>query len=335
MNIVIVGQGAIGLLWYHHFSKLQSSLKESSTLKAIDDSRKNAKGNTKESADTHQIHLSLLASTQQQKTIDTYLFTDHERQQTASYQLHYTQPSDIKNADVVLVCLKAYQVKTALLDLAHLITKHTLIILAHNGMGTIEALPKSFKQTHTILAMLTTHGCLRTKPLSIQHTGMGQSEMGLLTGNVSIKTKTQLISLFNKALPTVTFHENIAEKQWTKLAINCVINPLTAIDDASNGEIALEKYHSLIHNILQEVVLVAEQEKVPLEQQTLFNIVITVANATAKNSSSMRCDVQQNRQTEVDYINGFIHQLGVKHHIATPVNDILWQKVKDKPFIKK
>jgi 2-dehydropantoate 2-reductase len=43
----------------------------------------------------------------------------------------------------------------------------------------------------------------------------------------------------------------------------------------------------------------------------------------------MRCDVLANRQTEIDYINGFIDRLGKKHNIATPENTRLWRQVQN------
>jgi 2-dehydropantoate 2-reductase len=33
--------------------------------------------------------------------------------------------------------------------------------------------------------------------------------------------------------------------------------------------------------------------------------------------------------TEIDYINGYIHRLGEKYHVATPENSRLWQRVRN------
>jgi len=320
MNIVVVGQGAMGLLWYHHLSMVKTE-------------------------QTQQNKISLLASNQGQALTASYSFSPFQKVSNFSdsnkpvkveiQQLNYAQTADIKHADVILLCLKAYQVTPALLNIADLLPQKAIIVLAHNGMGTLADLPESVINHRCILAMLTTHGCLRTAPLTIMHTGIGQSDIGMLTGALSTNKQQQLTGQLieqltkqlNKALPKVTFHKNIAIKQWTKLAINCVINPLTALNNVNNGAIAEQKFKQSIQNILHEVVLVAAQEKVILDQQQLFNTVLSVAKATAKNSSSMRCDFQQKRLTEVDYINGYIHRLGLKYAIATPFNTKLWQQI--------
>jgi 2-dehydropantoate 2-reductase len=43
----------------------------------------------------------------------------------------------------------------------------------------------------------------------------------------------------------------------------------------------------------------------------------------------MRCDVLAKKPTEIDYINGYIHRLGEKYHVATPENSRLWQRVRN------
>ena len=49
---------------------------------------------------------------------------------------------------------------------------------------------------------------------------------------------------------------------------------------------------------------------------------------TAANTSSMRSDVRQGRRTEIDYINGYLVRVGLRHGIATPVNRMLTERVR-------
>ena len=299
MNIIVVGQGAMGLLWYHQLaiSNLASSL-------------------------------SLLASSQHNITDTQYHFVDSNG---ASYQdnIHYAYDDQIKNADVIFLCVKSFQICLALTQFAKKLKANTSIILAHNGMGTLAELPESFIKKHNIYALLTTHGCLRSSPLNIVHTGIGITDIGLVSGSVEITEQQILANLLNKALPKVELHKNIIEKQWLKLAVNCVINPLTALHDIDNGQINDNTFTVQIKKVLTELVAVAKYENIHLNVALLAQTVEKVAAATAKNSSSMRCDVLAHKQTEINYINGYIHKLGIKHGIATPENTRLWQAVLD------
>ncbi|WP_114326009.1 ketopantoate reductase family protein [Candidatus Colwellia aromaticivorans] len=297
MNIIVVGQGAMGLLWYHHLA-----------------------------ISTVATNLSLLASTQHNLADDNYHFIDSHG---IPYQgkINYAYDEQIKNADVILLCVKSFQIGSTLKQIAQHSKANTSIILAHNGMGTLTELPKELINKYNIYALLTTHGCLRKSSLNITHTGIGITDIGLVSGCVELTEQQALTYQLNQALPSVNLHKNIIEKQWQKLAVNCVINPITALHDIDNGQVNNTIFTGQIEKVLTELVLVAKSEGIYLNIALLIKTVRQVAAATAKNCSSMRCDVLAHKQTEINYINGYIHKLGIKHKIATPENTQLWQTV--------
>ncbi len=305
MNIVIVGQGAMGLLWYHHIQQL-----------------------IKNSAKYNNAQLHLLTSNKYQHQCQQYTFTDHDSQ-THRGTISYAQTKNINAADVIILCLKAFQISSVLKDISRALKHNASVILAHNGMGTLTELPQSISDTNNFYSLLTTHGCLRTAPLTITHTGVGSTDIGLLSGVNDLTQQQLLTTLLNTALPCVTYHKEIKQKQWLKLAINCVINPLTALNNIENGEINRIEYLPTITALLEELIAVANIEGIKLNLVALKQTVANVAQTTAKNSSSMRCDVLAKRLSEIDYINGYIHHLGIKHDIATPENTKMWQAVKN------
>jgi 2-dehydropantoate 2-reductase len=313
-RFVIVGQGAIGLLWYHHLNTL--------------------------STNSQNLAVSLKASKNADLSATNYFFkpfnqsasSDENSQLTG--EINYTDEAFLKQADVVIFCLKAYQLSEAIEGLASQLRPGTTLILAHNGMGTLSKLSGSVLDKFNIATMLTTHGCLRYQPYAIKHTGLGKSSVGMNSlSKATVNQKTALLNLkqsittLNRALPSVDYVENIIDAQWLKLAINCVINPITALYNIDNGEVFNKGYFSLKEKLIDEMVAVASAEEITLDKQFLIKTVNDVAKATAKNRSSMRCDVQENRKTEIDYINGYIHALGIKHNIDTPANTKLWQDI--------
>jgi 2-dehydropantoate 2-reductase len=308
-NIVIIGQGAIGLLWYHHLSQVNNPLHVS-------------------------LRVNLLASNQGQLSLAQqsnaqYQFTPYQQASAQSYPLSYAQADDIKQADIILLCIKSFQVANALAKISTDISPSCMVILAHNGMGTLDQVRTILSDKQAIFAMLTTHGCLRNAPLTITHTGKGHSDIGIISGKVTLQRQIKLTNLLQYALSEVCFHQDITEKQWLKLAINCVINPITAINNIENGEVIQDKYAKQITLLLTEVKAVSEKVGINLNIKELTQTVRKVAKGTARNSSSMRCDVLAKKPTEIDYINGYIHRLGEKYHVATPENSRLWQRVRN------
>ena len=310
MNIVIVGQGAMGLLWYQHIQAL---------IKNDDKDNK---------SQLHLLASNKPLSIEKKISAEPYYFTDNNGLVHQSH-INYAQTEDIQAADIILLFLKSFQISAALSEISALLKHNTCIVLAHNGMGTLTELPQNVIATHNIYALLTTHGCLRTAPRTITHTGFGTTDIGLLSGVSDLAQQQAITSLLNAALEPVSYHKNIKQKQWLKLAINCAINPLTAINNIDNGQINEDDYRQVLTLLLEEVIEVAYAEGMHLTLTELTQTVKEVAQATATNSSSMRCDVLAKRRTEIDYISGYIDRLGAKHGIATPENTKMWQTVKN------
>jgi 2-dehydropantoate 2-reductase len=312
-NIVVVGQGAMGLLWYHHLS--QDNISSSDPANVNSNNKVTLLGSNQDLLSPNKLNTSL------------YQFTPYQQDHAQNHPLIYSDQTNIKSADIILLCLKSFHIASAIKNIAEDISPQCIVILAHNGIGTFEAVAKLLPSKQVIVAMLTTHGSLRSAPLTISHTGIGQSDIGLLSGELSSLQQEQLTRQLNSALPHVSFHQNIVKKQWLKLAINCVINPITAINNIDNGEVNDKKFRKQINSLLTEIIELSQAINIDLVFTDLQVMVHKVALATAKNCSSMRSDVLAGRSTEVDYINGYIHRLGKKYNVATPENTRLWQQV--------
>ncbi len=232
---------------------------------------------------------------------------------------------DVNNADLIVVTVKAWQVEDAIRPLLAHISPDTIIMLMHNGMGTAQPITDVLSNNPVVLAT-TTHGAYKPSSQQVLHTGYGMTQIGAF--NRSGERCQFLQEVMNHALPEVRWNPNINTALWTKLAINCAINPLTALYQCKNGELAKLKYQPILHNITHELVKVMNQERLDVEFDGLFNTIMQVVNATAENCSSMRQDVLHQRRTEIDFITGYLLQAAKKHHIDTPENLKLYQQVK-------
>lgn|GEM_PF-598277 len=373
-NLLIVGSGAIGLLWYSHINIEIKKLAVNNPIKKAN------------------------LPTPNEPLINCYLYQSSTRKKLPNIIQLMTinnkkvrLPSNILTAntiepiDIILFCVKSYQLNQAIAETKHLITKSTVVILSHNGLGTLHSQSNQDLHSNIVLDLLTTQACLKladnaldeavddlidnvegaifdssalintsintsineakaNEPATnetitkstIKHTGLGVSYLGIKNrqGNlyhtasqintIHLKHITQLL---NMALPEVIWCEDMLEKQWLKLAINCVINPITTLHNINNGEILAERFTKTIAQLIEEIVAIALLNKVVLNKTSLKNTVRLVAEKTANNSSSMRCDVLQGRKTEIEYINGYIHTLGQQFNIATPKNTELYYKV--------
>jgi len=94
MNWVVVGQGAMGLLWYHHLNQAKKTCGESDIYE-----------------------LSLLASKQQDLKQTHYQFTSLDKQVSHGV-VNYAKTKQLQAADAVFLCLKSYQINNVINQIA-------------------------------------------------------------------------------------------------------------------------------------------------------------------------------------------------------------------------
>jgi 2-dehydropantoate 2-reductase len=130
---------------------------------------------------------------------------------------------------------------------------------------------------------------------------------------------------------------DLLQMQLEKLAVNCIINPLTVLLDARNGSILYNySFTRVMRLLLSEISVVIrslpELQAIPNVEQRfdpgrLETMVVGVANNTKDNISSMLADVRAGRQTEVEYINGWIVKKGEEQGLRCMMNYMLMHQV--------
>jgi len=269
--------------------------------------------------------------------LDKLHFTDNNNQRhtfNISHSLNLLNETDEQQQSIILVCVKATQVLTALLNQQAYINDNQTIILMHNGLGCAELVEEIFPN-NTLVCATTANGCLLNSKLDITHTGIGPSYFGLFKHQSNSSIPAKLISndansidcLLN-AMPDSYWVSDVIEKCWLKLIINALINPLTAIHQIKNGQLAVSPFNGLLEPLLIEVFEIALAEQHSFELSALQQTVCNVIDATAENFSSMNRDIFYHRQTEIAFINGYLIEKARLHNIDTPILKDLYRKIK-------
>jgi len=286
-NITIIGCGAIGTLWANYLSDCGYQV----TLVGR--------------RDNHQ-PMPLL-------TADGLILN-----QSIPYLSNQLPPSN----DLVIVTTKSYQVNAAISPYLDTL-RHCPIVLMHNGLGAADQL--SLHSSHQIYLATTSQAALIKENQCI-HTGIGNTIVGGFNRHNVAQAKT-ISHLLNQVLAPVDYVENITQALWTKLAINCAINPLTALHHCNNGALSQQPYRQQIDRIIEEISLLTTALNLDLSYQTLRDNVDMVIEKTANNFSSMHQDVTFGRATEIDFINGYVVKQGASLAIPTPINNQLLQAI--------
>ncbi len=254
----------------------------------------------------------------------TLSFSDQELKQQRQARVISTQdPEQLSQLDLIIVCVKAYQVVEALKPILPLLKAESHILLLHNGLGPhLEITP--YLEGRGLSLGTTSQGALREQTWQLLQTGKGLTQLGdYVNTPMPVAIKQYLLD----HIPNSQWCEPILPMLWQKLAVNIAINPLTALFDCRNGELVSPQHKSLIEALLDEVFMVAEYEAIPLDKQQLTARVFDVIKLTANNYSSMHQDIANGRQTELTAITGYVIQRGKYHGIATPQNQEIYQKL--------
>ncbi|HEH9419013.1 TPA: 2-dehydropantoate 2-reductase [Aeromonas sobria] len=235
-----------------------------------------------------------------------------------------SKPGKIKR---LLVMTKASQVIAALMPLAGKLDAVVPIVLLHNGMGIAEQVVEMFPH-NPVIAGVTSHGAMRCGHFVFRHTGKGETWLGPI--NDAAKAHAALADELALALGQAGWDEHVLARQWQKLAINCAINPLTALYKLKNGELAGPRFADVLQQICVEVADVMCAEGIATTAEELQRRAMTVVELTADNYSSMYQDMELGRETEIEAITGFLLSKAAKHGIAVPVNQGLYQAIKEK-----
>lgn len=291
-NWLIIGAGAIGLLWYSKFSDLKLNVTLLHRSKVALNSLDVENDDTSQTYELNEISDNL----------------PHSKHTRASLAGRFNR---------VLFCTKSFDLIDAYALNKPLFSDDAILVTLCNGMGAQQTLGSMLPSNQTLFIGTTNEGALKLGKTSIKKTGKGDIYIG------GFNTSDNLPEVL-----TTHYTSDINEKLLTKLAVNAVINPLTALLNVTNGELLnadLQPYYLACRN---EVCNFFKHYQ--LDENTLANTIDSVAINTAKNRSSMLQDFSRGHKTEIEAISGFLIEEALKAKQELPIQTLLYDTIKNK-----
>lgn len=246
--------------------------------------------------------------------------------------------------DFLFFMMKTSQLETAIMNSKYLLKPNGFAVFFQNGIVE-HIVYKHFKEAG-ILASVIFNSIMISPGVYI----LSKSEK-IIIGKIAPQTNDLILSTLQLYLSEVVSCEisfNIIGITWSKLAINCSINAITAISGQTLGKVLKKKFgKEIFFSIYKETVNIADKlgiklEKIKIDPYMLYAddetsfykrcIQILLINQIAKSYSSiypsMLQDIKKGKKTEIDFLNGFISDLGRDLKVATPINDEMTSLVK-------
>ncbi len=303
MHFLLVGPGALGCLLSYVISK---GLNNSDQLTLLDYNTDRARQLTQRGIGYH-----------------------FEQQEVQVPVTTVSDPGLVGPVDVVILCVKSYDVSSSLEFCRPVLSDKTLLLFMQNGISHLR-LQEELHETAAAFGT-TTEGATLLDTGQVRHAGSGTTYLGFLKPAdlqaAALLQKTH--DVFTAGGLQVHLTDNILARLWAKLFVNVGINALTAILGCRNGELlTLPGIDKRMTAAIDEAMQVALKNNIPLMTEPQ-KAARTVCSKTAKNVSSMLQDVRNRRRTEIDAINGAVVALGQVSGVDTPENCLLCSQIKE------
>lgn len=240
-----------------------------------------------------------------------------------------SDPLLLGHVDVILLCVKSYDIKSCLEICKPILGDQTLLLFMQNGISHLAC--ENALHGATAAYGTTTEGATILGPGHVRHAGRGETHLGFLSShsNHCQNLLSRTHDLFNRGGMQTVLTTSILTKLWGKLFVNVGINALTATLDCKNGELLhLADAKKRMHGAIREAIEVASAKGIDILGNPIESTEL-VCQKTAGNVSSMLQDIRKKRRTEIGAINGAVVAFGKEHGIETPENELLMNQVKD------
>lgn len=232
-----------------------------------------------------------------------------------------TQADSVRDADVVLFCVKSMDTEAAGRQILPLLQPRTVVLCLQNGVDNADRL-RTLLPPQQVAAAVVYVGAEILGPGHLKHHGRG--ELVIDPSPVS----ERLAQAFVAAGVPTEVSPNVRGALWLKLVLNCAYNAISAIAELPYGQtVDSPGIRDTMRDVVNECLAVARAEGVEVPGDIDAAVRRIVETIPGQYSSTAQ-DLMRGKPSEIDYLNGFVTRRGEALGIPTPANRALWALVK-------
>ena len=232
-------------------------------------------------------------------------------------------------ADLIIVACKFHHLDQIMEDMAPSVGKDTIILSLLNGISSEEIIGARFGRERLPLAMIigtdASHQGEETRFSSRGVIHFGDS------GGRNGEREQSIAEFFTRTGVPFVLEADMKKTLWYKFMMNAGVNPTTAIlrlpysavkNTGGPGEIP--EARQLMEAAMTEVIAVANAEGIGLAAADIEKQYTTLNSLNPSGYTSMCQDVMAKRKTEAEMFSLTVAELGKKHGIPVPVNEMFY-----------
>jgi 2-dehydropantoate 2-reductase len=233
----------------------------------------------------------------------------------------------VKGVDVVLVCVKTWQITRAAKAIIPMLGSDTFVVPLENGVEAPSQLAEILGREH-VLAGLCRIACRIASPGHIQHTAINPSVVfGELDNRPSLRAHN-LLQSFERAGVLAEIPPDINVALWQKFLFISAVSGIGAVTRVPMGSFrALPETRQMLIDVLQECYSVALAQGIHLPEDSVATTLAYIDSLPPHTMASMQRDIMNGRPSELEAQNGAIVRMGQMYNIPTPVHSYIYSSL--------
>ena len=225
--------------------------------------------------------------------------------------------------DLILFCVKSYDIEEAVSSLKKNIRPDTVIIPFANGVTNAETIgamadAKVLNGCAYILSHIREPGIIRKK---------GKVFAAVFGNPKFIGESLYVEHMFKDAGLRTKVPEDIKTAVWKKYLFICAFATLTSYFD-TNIKAVYDAHYSIAKAVLEEIAAVAEAKGIDLRSE-VQKALGSASNLPAEASTSMHLDFQNCRKTELETLTGHIVKEAARLGVSAPKITDMYNTLKE------
>ncbi|RQO33003.1 2-dehydropantoate 2-reductase [Chryseobacterium sp. KBW03] len=307
-HIVVVGLGGVG--GYFGFKINQSNeVSEKYTVSFV------ARGETYEKVKENGL---------------TLLSPEHSNPQTHPNAI-VQNIGDIKNPDLVLICVKEYDLENVCKQLLPVINKDTILLPMMNGADIYDRI-RTIIPDHTVLPTCVYVASHIKERGTVEHKGnAGKIIVGRDPEHFSTPVEW-VTDLLNESKIKFDFKDNSLTAIWTKFIFIASFGLVTAKHNSSMGAVCTDEHQKKeATGIMNEIQLIATKKGIDLQEDIIRATFEKASTFPFETPTSLQLDINSGKkENELELFAGAVLKYGAEVGVETPFTQKIYTEIKEK-----
>ena len=240
-------------------------------------------------------------------------------------------PATLAPVDVVMFCVKLWDVGQAAAQVAPLCAKGGVVIPFQNGIDSVDILARTLGAQHVLGGVAYIAASIRA-PGVIAHVGsMARLRVGAFEGRAAGQASA-FVDACRGAGVDAELADDIGRAIWEKFVFLNALSGLTCLARQPLGVVRSDpELRATFEASMRETIAVAAAKGVAFDDAFVARQMHALDSLPAEMRASMLGDLQQGRRLEAPWLCGRVAGLAAQAGIAAPVNATIYAGLK--PYV--